>query len=697
MITVTASPTLPANTVVPVSDGTATANTSTISGVNSTGGFSNTLTSQINLLAQPTTDAALATTVPPTILPAILAATTQNAAPVVNANVATNLIATTIPPQILPQTPVSNLQKVVSPTTNATTVTPDVAMSATDTAILSSVNDTLNFISTGAKLGDTLSTGQAVQLPIAQSATPNTTQIMQSATKQSAVINSQITTPAAVLAQQVTPIQVATETVKAEKPVDVIVQTPVQTTPASPVVTAQVQSPVQTMSASPVVTAQIQTPVQTTPASPVVAAQVQTPVQTTPTSPVVTAQVQTPVDNAPSPQIQTLVTQQEIPAKAEKKSDIKNVKTDENTQAAPALLVVAETPTLTVSQPVITPEKSTIEKPKQNAPKSEKPDLPVAAQQVTPEIIAPLVTAQAAPAQSDAKTAVFESTNQSGVTSDGKTVLTPAKNLLMAAVASRGNTNDNSPNNNNGGNSQPNQTVQIESSANPIIDNKTSVTDAKSFASLLTAEKSDTTSASATAPTTDKSAPQNISAAVNKLVQDTKVDVPAMTRPLSHPAWNQELGSRIVWMNNQGISSAEIKMNPQNMGPITVRIDMNQDQATIAFTAQNSEVRTALENSIPKLREMLSSQNVGLADVNVSQQSSTSTSSDSNKQQTAQMMMDASTNGQGNRQNNPEVVDAQGNSVSQVDANGNQIIADEFANAQPINTNNTNGLLSIYA
>ena len=198
--------------------------------------------------------------------------------------------------------------------------------------------------------------------------------------------------------------------------------------------------------------------------------------------------------------------------------------------------------------------------------------------------------------------------------------------------------------------------------------------------------------------TSDKSTPQNISSAVNKLVQDTKVDVPAMTRPLSHPAWNQEMGERIVWMSNQGISSAEIKMNPQNMGPITVRIDMNQDQATISFTAQNSEVRTALEASIPKLREMLGSQNVTLADVNVSQQSSSNTNSDSSRsqQQAAQMAADASANGQGNRQNKPEL-DTQGNSISQVDVNGNEITVDEFENGQEIGTNGINGLLSVHA
>jgi len=58
-------------------------------------------------------------------------------------------------------------------------------------------------------------------------------------------------------------------------------------------------------------------------------------------------------------------------------------------------------------------------------------------------------------------------------------------------------------------------------------------------------------------------------------------------------------------MNNKSISAAEIKLNPAHLGPISVRIDVNQDQATIMFTAQHADVKEAIEASIPKLREML--------------------------------------------------------------------------------------------
>jgi flagellar hook-length control protein FliK len=48
---------------------------------------------------------------------------------------------------------------------------------------------------------------------------------------------------------------------------------------------------------------------------------------------------------------------------------------------------------------------------------------------------------------------------------------------------------------------------------------------------------------------------------------------------------------------------------------------MQQDQASINFTAHNTGVKEILEASMPKLREMLQSQQLNLAEVNVSQQS----------------------------------------------------------------------------
>jgi flagellar hook-length control protein FliK len=105
----------------------------------------------------------------------------------------------------------------------------------------------------------------------------------------------------------------------------------------------------------------------------------------------------------------------------------------------------------------------------------------------------------------------------------------------------------------------------------------------------------------------------------NKLGVDNKTDVPAITKPLSHPEWNKDMGERIVWMSSRAIPSAEIRLNPQHLGPISVRVDVTDDKAIVVFTAQHAAVRETLEASIPKLREMMGAQQLNLVDVSVSQ------------------------------------------------------------------------------
>jgi flagellar hook-length control protein FliK len=112
-------------------------------------------------------------------------------------------------------------------------------------------------------------------------------------------------------------------------------------------------------------------------------------------------------------------------------------------------------------------------------------------------------------------------------------------------------------------------------------------------------------------------------AQLNKSINNAgQAPAPAIEKHLSHPEWNTDLGEKLLWMHKQAVPSAEIRLNPEHLGPISIKIDVNQDQASVVFTAQHAAVRDAIEAAIPKLREMLGGQNLNLADVNVSQQQS---------------------------------------------------------------------------
>ncbi|MCF6323180.1 MAG: flagellar hook-length control protein FliK [Gammaproteobacteria bacterium] len=96
----------------------------------------------------------------------------------------------------------------------------------------------------------------------------------------------------------------------------------------------------------------------------------------------------------------------------------------------------------------------------------------------------------------------------------------------------------------------------------------------------------------------------------------------SINTPFSQQAnWAGEVGSRVKWMVSSQVQSAELKMNPASLGPIEVKISVQNDQTTIHFTAQNGAVRDALDTAMPKLREMLADSGVNLSDVDVSDQS----------------------------------------------------------------------------
>jgi flagellar hook-length control protein FliK len=91
--------------------------------------------------------------------------------------------------------------------------------------------------------------------------------------------------------------------------------------------------------------------------------------------------------------------------------------------------------------------------------------------------------------------------------------------------------------------------------------------------------------------------------------------------PVQHEQWGEALGNRVVWLANRQVQSAELHLNPPELGPVEVQIRMSDKQATLEFSAAQPLVREAIESALPKLREMFSAHGLDLADVNVSQQS----------------------------------------------------------------------------
>ncbi|MDH4190799.1 MAG: flagellar hook-length control protein FliK, partial [Betaproteobacteria bacterium] len=91
----------------------------------------------------------------------------------------------------------------------------------------------------------------------------------------------------------------------------------------------------------------------------------------------------------------------------------------------------------------------------------------------------------------------------------------------------------------------------------------------------------------------------------------------AIAAPLDTPAWRESFVSQVGLALSQGVQSAEIRIHPAELGPVSVRIQITDGQASVAFVAAAEETRAAIERALPELREQFSEIDVRLGDASV--------------------------------------------------------------------------------
>jgi flagellar hook-length control protein FliK len=90
--------------------------------------------------------------------------------------------------------------------------------------------------------------------------------------------------------------------------------------------------------------------------------------------------------------------------------------------------------------------------------------------------------------------------------------------------------------------------------------------------------------------------------------------------PVSDPSWPQALAAQVQWMLGSQLQSATLRLSPAHLGPIQIRIDLQQSQINVSFSAAHADTRSALADAIPRLREMLASGGLTLGQANVQQE-----------------------------------------------------------------------------
>ncbi|GAB3505091.1 flagellar hook-length control protein FliK [Pseudoxanthomonas daejeonensis] len=95
----------------------------------------------------------------------------------------------------------------------------------------------------------------------------------------------------------------------------------------------------------------------------------------------------------------------------------------------------------------------------------------------------------------------------------------------------------------------------------------------------------------------------------------------APTPQLHGEAFADDVGTHVQWLAGQKIGHAHIRISPQDLGPVEIRLQLDGDRISADFSSAQPEVRQALENGLPRLREMLGQNGFQLAHAGVGQQS----------------------------------------------------------------------------
>lgn len=88
--------------------------------------------------------------------------------------------------------------------------------------------------------------------------------------------------------------------------------------------------------------------------------------------------------------------------------------------------------------------------------------------------------------------------------------------------------------------------------------------------------------------------------------------------PLGDPAsFASGLGERLLDLGRDGTQSARLRLHPESLGPLDVRIQVEDGEARVWFNTAHGQTRDAIEASLPRLRELFAGQGIELGRVQV--------------------------------------------------------------------------------
>ncbi|TAK89953.1 MAG: flagellar hook-length control protein FliK [Burkholderiaceae bacterium] len=161
------------------------------------------------------------------------------------------------------------------------------------------------------------------------------------------------------------------------------------------------------------------------------------------------------------------------------------------------------------------------------------------------------------------------------------------------------------------------QTTPIAATANPL-----NTESAPRTATGLMSEAKPEVEA-ALPKTSAAATPLPVAAAASPATHTAPVQLGIQPVEVHSPRFAEATAERVQFAIGNKLQSAQIDLHPAELGPIRIQLQFNNQDVSINFSAAHAGTRQALEEALPRLRELLGQSGITLSETQVGQQNLT--------------------------------------------------------------------------
>ncbi|MGN2254659.1 flagellar hook-length control protein FliK [Frateuria sp. GZRe12] len=92
-----------------------------------------------------------------------------------------------------------------------------------------------------------------------------------------------------------------------------------------------------------------------------------------------------------------------------------------------------------------------------------------------------------------------------------------------------------------------------------------------------------------------------------------------LASPAGTPAFAQELGQHVVWLGQQDVKQARIRLHPEDLGTLDVKVSLNHDRVDVSFAVQHPAAVHVVQQTLPQLDALLAQHGLALGQADVGQ------------------------------------------------------------------------------